>query len=161
MLKVLIADDHAIVRKGLREILREAEQPTQVGEAADGVEVLEQVQAEAWDVVILDITMPRLSGLQVLRQLKQERPQLPVLILSMHSSTVYVAQSLKAGAIGFLSKESAPEELLAAIRSALAGKTYVSRALAAGTGDILHQDPGPAPLPRLQSKPPSPLPGHT
>jgi DNA-binding NarL/FixJ family response regulator len=93
------------------------------------VEVLEQVQSQAWDVVVLDITMPRLSGLQVLRQLKQLRPQLPVLMLSMHSGPAYVSHSLKAGAAGFLSKESAPEELLAAIRSALTGKTYVSRAL--------------------------------
>jgi two-component system, NarL family, invasion response regulator UvrY len=132
MLKVLIADDHAIVRKGLKEILRDGPLPATVGEACDGFEVLDRVAEEDWDILILDITMPHLSGLQVLRQLKKDRPALPVLVLSMHSGPVYAAQSLKAGAAGFLSKESATDELLSAISAALAGKTYVTYTAAQG-----------------------------
>jgi DNA-binding NarL/FixJ family response regulator len=129
MLKVLIADDHAIVRKGLREILRERPDPTEVGEAADGPAVLDQMRASAWDLVVLDITMPGMNGLEVLRRLRRQYPGVPVLMLSMHSSAMYVAQSLKAGASGYLSKETAPDELVSAIDAALAGRTYVSRAL--------------------------------
>jgi len=129
MLRVLIADDHAIVRKGLRDILREASEEALVGEASNGLEALELARAEPWDVVVLDITMPGASGLAVLKQLKHERPALPVLMLSMHSGDLYVSGSLKAGASGYLSKESAPEELLTAIRAVLAGHTYISQSL--------------------------------
>jgi DNA-binding NarL/FixJ family response regulator len=130
MLRVLIADDHAIVRKGLREILREGAEETLVGEASDGHEALAQAQAEQWDVVVLDITMPGPNGLQVLKQLKQSQPNLPVLMLSMHSGYHYVTGSLKAGASGYLNKETAPEELVAAIHTAIAGGVYISRSLA-------------------------------
>ncbi len=129
MLRVLIADDHAIVRKGLRDILREAAEEALVGEASNGLEALELARGEPWDVVVLDITMPGASGLAVLKQLKRDRPQMPVLMLSMHSGELYVNGSLKAGASGYLSKESAPEELLTAIRSVLAGETYISQSL--------------------------------
>lgn len=132
MLRVLIADDHAIVRKGLREILREASEQTVVGEAANGLEALAQVEAGEWDVVVLDITMPGPNGLEVLRRVKLLRPQLPVLMLSMHSGHHYVVGSLKAGASGYLHKETAPDELVTAIHTAIAGGTYLSRALAAG-----------------------------
>ena len=129
MLKVLIADDHAIVRKGLRDILREASEEALVGEASNGLEALELARGQPWDVVVLDITMPGASGLAVLKQLKRDRPELPVLMLSMHSGELYVNGSLRAGASGYLNKESAPEELLTAIRSVMAGGTYVSRSL--------------------------------
>ena len=130
MLKVLIADDHAIVRKGLREILRAASEETNVGEASDGEQALAQVNSQAWDVVVLDITMPGVNGLDVLKTLKRDHPQLPVVMLSMHSGYHYVLGSLKAGASGYLNKETAPEELVTAIRTALAGGIYVSRSLA-------------------------------
>jgi DNA-binding NarL/FixJ family response regulator len=130
MLKVLIADDHAIVRKGLREILREASEATLVGEASNGDEALAQVEAAPWDVVVLDITMPGQNGLEVLKQLKRRHPHLPVLMLSMHSGYHYVMGSLKAGASGYLNKETAPEELVAAIHKAIDGGVYVSRSLA-------------------------------
>jgi two-component system invasion response regulator UvrY len=130
MLKVLIADDHAIVRKGLKEILREASESTSVAEASNGQEAIEKVGAESWDVVLLDITMPGYSGLEVLRQLKLQRPQMPVLMLSMHSGYHYVMGSLKAGASGYLNKETAPEELVAAIHTAIGGGVYVSHGLA-------------------------------
>ena len=130
MLRVLIADDHAIVRKGLREILREASATTQVGEASNGREALDRVQADEWDVVVLDITMPGMNGLEVLKQLKALFPKLPVLMLSMHSGYHYVMGSLKAGASGYLNKETAPEELITAIRTAIDGGVYISRSLA-------------------------------
>jgi len=130
MLKILIADDHAIVRSGLRDILREAAEPATVGEAGTGLEALAKAQSEAWDVVVLDITMPDISGLEVLKRLKKAQPALPVLMLSMHSSEQYVHSSLKAGAAGYLSKESAPEELIIALHAILAGKRYLSRSLA-------------------------------
>jgi two-component system invasion response regulator UvrY len=132
MLKVLIADDHAIVRKGLREILREASEQTTVGEASNGDEALARVAEEDWDVVVLDITMPGLNGLEVLKRLKRTHPHLPVLMLSMHSGYHYVMGSLKSGASGYLNKETAPEELITAIRTAINGGTYVSRSLAEG-----------------------------
>jgi two-component system invasion response regulator UvrY len=130
MLRVLIADDHAIVRKGLRDILREAAQDALVGEASNGLQAL--ARDEAWDVVVLDITMPGASGLAVLKQLKRDQPQRPVLMLSMHSDELYANGSLKAGASGYLNKESAPEELLTAIRTVLAGETYISQSLKSG-----------------------------
>ena len=129
MLKVLIADDHAIVRKGLKEILRERPEPTEIGEAGDGQAVLNMVDQDGWDILVLDISMPRLNGLEVLRRIKLMRPDLPVLMLSMHSAGMYIEQSLKLGAAGYLSKESAPEELLEAIDAARGGRIYISRAL--------------------------------
>lgn len=131
MLRVLIADDHAIVRRGLKEILQEASDTTLVvGEASTGLEALQQARAETWDVVVLDITMPDRGGLEILKALKHEQPRLPVLILSMHSGSHYVLGSLKAGASGYLNKEAAPEELVKAIETVLAGGRYISRALA-------------------------------
>jgi|SRR5687768_7893600 DNA-binding NarL/FixJ family response regulator len=132
MLRVLIADDHAIVRKGLKEILREASESTYVGEASNGNEALEKAEADTWDVVVLDITMPGQNGLEVLKRIKARFPKLPVLMLSMHSGYHYVMGSLKSGASGYLNKETAPEELITAIRTAINGGTYVSRSLAEG-----------------------------
>ena len=130
MLRVLIADDHAIVRKGLRDILREASQTAVVGEASNGQEALALARSQPWDVMVLDITMPGMSGLAVLNKIRAEVPRLPVLMLSMHSGEHYVEGSLKAGASGYLSKESAPEELVTAIQAVMAGKRYVSQSLA-------------------------------
>jgi DNA-binding NarL/FixJ family response regulator len=130
MLRVLIADDHYKVRQGLRDLLEEGPETMVVGEAKTGFETMAQARAESWDVVVLDINLPDQSGLDVLRLLKQERPSLPVLLLSMHPGAQYIKGSLKAGAAGFLSKETAPEELRAAIHTVLAGGIYVSRSLA-------------------------------
>jgi DNA-binding NarL/FixJ family response regulator len=126
----LIADDHALVRKGLRDVLREGAEPAVVGEAANGLEALELARAESWDLAILDITMPGLNGVAVLRTLKEEQPQLPVVMLSMHSGEHYVRKSFQSGASAYLSKESAPDELIVAIRTVLAGGRYISRELA-------------------------------
>jgi DNA-binding NarL/FixJ family response regulator len=133
-LKVLIADDHAIVRKGLRDILREASEEALVGEASNGQEVLDLVRAEPWDVVVLDISMPGANGIAVLKKLKAMKPDLPVLMLSMHADAKYVLGSLSGGASGYLSKESAPDELLAALHGVQGRQRYVSRIIVEALG---------------------------
>jgi two-component system invasion response regulator UvrY len=130
MIRALIADDHAVVRQGLKQILGDTPEMLVAGEATTGQEVLDKVRAEAWDVVILDISMPDRSGLDVLKQLKSERPKLPVLVLSMHSEDQYAVRVLKAGASGYLTKDSAPDELVKAIRKVVSGGRYVSSFLA-------------------------------
>jgi len=126
MIKVLIADDHAIVRSGLKQILAEIADITVAGEATNGRETLEKVQKQHWDVLVLDITMPGRSGLEILKDIKRLRPELPVLVLSMHAEEQFATRTLKAGASGYLNKESAPEELVKAIRKVCSGGKYVS-----------------------------------
>jgi two-component system, NarL family, invasion response regulator UvrY len=142
VIKVLIADDHAILRRGLKEILmRELEEVT-CGEAEDAQQVLRKVQNETWDLVILDISMPGRSGLDLLKDLQRTNPKLPVLVLSMHAEDQYGKQVLRAGASGYMNKESAPEELIKAIQKVLAGGRYVSPALAEKLAQALHPDAG-------------------
>lgn len=130
MYKILIADDHAVVRKGLVQILHNSQDCAVKGEAGNGQEVLDKVGREDWDAVILDLSMPGVSGLDILKQLRSLRPQLPVLILSVHPEDQYAVRVLKAGAAGYLTKESAPEELVSAVRKVCAGGKYVSARLA-------------------------------
>jgi two-component system invasion response regulator UvrY len=130
MLKILIADDHPIVRRGLKQIIGETTDMVVAGEAADGLEVLTKVRVGEYDVVLMDISMPVKNGIDVLAQLKYERPKLPVLMLSMHPEEQYAVQALKAGASGYLTKESAPNELVGAIRKVSTGGKYVSASLA-------------------------------
>lgn len=133
--RVLIVDDHAIVRRGLKDILSdEFAENVVVGEAGTGQTAIDLARRAEWDVVILDIALPDQSGLAILKQLKGEHDWLPVLMLSTHASPYYVLGSLKAGAAGFLSKESAAEEIVAAIRAVMAGGRYVSRDLAQEMG---------------------------
>lgn len=130
MKRILIADDHPIVRRGLKEILVREIERSACGEAENAQQVLSLLQKHDWDLVILDITMPGRSGLDLLKDLRQSRPKLPVLVLSMHPEEQYGKRVLKAGAAGYMTKESAPEELIKAIRKILAGGRYVSPALA-------------------------------
>lgn len=130
MIKVLLADDHAIVRSGLKEILLRHMESVECGEAENAEQVLTQVREHPWDLLILDITMPGRSGLDILADLKQLRPELPVLVLSMLPEDQFGKRVLRAGAFGYLKKESAPEELIEAIRKVLSGGRYVSPALA-------------------------------
>ncbi len=130
MIKVLIADDHTVVRRGLKQILAETSDMVVEDEATNGIEVLEKVRNREFDVVVLDLSMPGKSGLEALRELKQDYPKLPVLILSMYSEDQYAVRMLKAGAAGYLSKEDASEELVNAIRKAFAGGKYVSPSVA-------------------------------
>ncbi len=130
MIKVLIADDHAILRRGLQEILARELDDICFGEAEDAQEVLARTQSDEWDLLILDISMPGRSGLDVLKDLRAQRPKLSVLVLSMHSEAQYGKRILRAGAAGFMNKASAPEELIKAVQKVLAGGRYVSPVLA-------------------------------
>ena len=129
-MRVLIADDHAVFRRGVRETLREAFAKATFGEAETAEETLEFVRRSPWDLLILDISMPGKSGLDILEEVKRLRPRLPVLFLSMHPEEQYARRALKAGAAGYLTKESVPEELKAAVRKVAAGGRYVSVSLA-------------------------------
>jgi DNA-binding NarL/FixJ family response regulator len=126
MIRVLIADDHAVVRQGLQQILGEEADLTVAGQAANGEELLALVRGGQGDVVILDLSLPGMAGLDVLRELRHLAPKLPVLILSVHSADQYATRALRAGASGYLTKESAPEELVQAIRRVVAGGRYLS-----------------------------------
>jgi len=147
MIRALIADDHAVVRQGLRQILLETTDMVVTGEAANGPDALECARAGGFDVVVLDITMPGRSGFEVLKELRLEDPALPVLVLSMHSEEQFAVRLLKAGASGYLNKESAPEELVKAIRKVVSGGRYVSPRLAeklafeidSGSDKLLHE----------------------
>lgn len=130
MIKVLIADDHAVVRQGLKQILSEIPDMTVVGEATNGPEVLEQARTVDWDVMVLDISLPGRSGFDILLDLRAEKPAQPILVLSMHAEEQYALRVLKAGASGYLTKESVPEELIHAIRKVVEGGKYVSPTLA-------------------------------
>jgi len=130
MLKILIADDHPIVRQGLKQILSEEFEIEALGEAQNSQEVLELVRKKDWDIVVLDITMPGRGGIEVLKELKTQKPKLPVLILSMHPEDQYAVRVLKAGAAGYLTKESVQDELVKAIKKILGGGKYVSPSLA-------------------------------
>jgi DNA-binding NarL/FixJ family response regulator len=130
MIRILIADDHTIVREGLKQILAETRDMVVADEASNGQEVFAKVSKNEYDVVLLDISMPGRSGLEVLKQLKGERPKLPILILSMYSEEQYAMRALRAGASGYMTKESAPDELIEAIRKVSQGRKYVSPSLA-------------------------------
>ncbi len=130
MIKILIADDHPVVRKGLKDIIEETPDMMVEDEASNGQETLEKVRKSDFDIVLLDISMPGRSGLEILKELKSEKPDLSVLILSIHPEEQYAVRVLKAGASGYLTKESAPDELIAAIRKASTGKKYISSSLA-------------------------------
>jgi len=128
--RILIADDHAIVRRGLRAFLESELPSTECGEAGDSQQILLQIRREHWDLLILDITMPGRSGLDILKDIKLECPGLPILVLSVHSEGEFGERVLRAKASGYVSKESPLEELIKAIRKALVGGTYVSPTLA-------------------------------
>jgi two-component system, NarL family, invasion response regulator UvrY len=130
MKRILVADDHAIVRKGLKETLEEELGRLHFGEAANNQQVLEQVWNEEWDLVMLDLNMEQRSGLEVLAEIRKARPKLSVLILSMYPVEEFGVRALKLGAAGYINKQSAPEELVTAVKSVLAGGRYISAALA-------------------------------
>ena len=129
-MRILIADDHPIFRAGLKETLLKESDVNSVGEADTGHKALELARKQHWDVVVLDITMPEKGGLEVLQELRRERPKLPILVLSAHPEDQLALRLLKAGAAGYLTKDKAPEVLLSAIRKVLHGGKYVSESLA-------------------------------
>jgi len=142
MINVLIADDHTVVRQGLKHILSNDPQLEVVGEASNGEEVLSMVEALKVDSVVLDITMPGKNGLDVLKELKRKHPQLPVLVLSMHPEDQFAIRVLKAGASGYVTKESAPDELIGALRKVCSGGKYVSPQLAEKLAVFIEDDKG-------------------
>jgi DNA-binding NarL/FixJ family response regulator len=126
LIKVLLADDHSIVRAGLRRIVEESGEMLVVAEAADGQEALQLVKKEAPDVAVIDISMPGLDGLEVISQLQTLHPDLPILVLTMHEEGQYVVRAIQAGAMGYLTKQSAPEQLVSAIRKIYEGQRYIT-----------------------------------
>ncbi len=134
-LRFIVADDHAIVRKGLSQILTDEFVGANITEAKDGQSVLRQIRSKDFDLLICDISMPGVSGLELCKRVRELQPVLPVLVLSMHAEETYAIRALKAGASGYLTKESAPEELITAIYYILSGKKYVTSSLASLMAD--------------------------
>jgi DNA-binding NarL/FixJ family response regulator len=128
--RILVADDHPVVRLGLRDLLADEFGDVTVGEARTIPELLERVAAEYWDILVLDISLPGANGLDAFRALKQLRPSLPILVLTIHPEDQFGVRALRAGAAGYLNKETAPEELVSAVRKILSGGKYMSPALA-------------------------------
>ena len=126
MIKVLLADDHSIVRAGLRRIVEESGDMEVIAEAADGREAIQQAQKQLPDVAVIDISMPVLDGLEVISQLRNYYPKLPILILTMHEEGQYVVRAIEAGAMGYITKQSAPEQLVKAIRKVHSGSRFVT-----------------------------------
>jgi len=151
-IRILIADDHAIVRHGLRQILSDLADITVAGEATSGVQALQLARQGGWDIVLLDISMPDRNGIDILKQLKKEFPKLPVLMLSMHPEEHYAIRALKAGASGYLTKQSAPELLVTAIRQVACGKKYVSPSLAEELANVISDDSDLAPHEKLSDR---------
>ncbi len=129
MIKILVADDHAVVRRGLKQIIAEQADMVVAGEASTGHEALSEALSGDYDLILLDITMPGESGLELLKDLRRDKPDLRVLILTMHPEDQYAKRALKAGASGYLTKDSAPEKLVSAIRQVAVGGKYASASL--------------------------------
>jgi two-component system, NarL family, invasion response regulator UvrY len=144
MIRVLIADDHAVVRRGVRQILEETSDIEVAGEAASASELWPKVREGRFDAVVLDVNLPGRSGLELLGDLKRERPELPVLILTVHSEEQYAVRALKAGASGFLTKESAPEKLVDAVRRIAEGRRFITPEVAEKlASSVARGDSGP------------------
>jgi len=130
MIRVLIADDHALIREGLQRILATSGDMILAGEACDGLQVLDKIRHGDWDVLVLDMSMPGRSGVELIKQLKAERPKLPILVLSMHKEDEYTVRTIRAGAAGYLCKDGASHQLLNAIRMVAKGGHFISPELA-------------------------------
>ncbi len=142
MYRVLIVDDHAIVRRGMMQVLEEAGDEYFFGEAENGAEAIQKIQCSSWDVVLLDIAMPGRRGIDVLAQIKQKKPKQPVLILSSYPEEQYAVRLIRAGAAGYLNKQSAPEKLVDAVRAAVSGKKFISSVVAGLLADNLSNHKG-------------------
>jgi len=145
MIRILIADDHAVVREGLKQILSGTRDLIVADEASNATEVMEKIHKNHFDVLILDISMPGRSGLDILKEIKEQKPKLQVLVLSMYPEEQYAVRVLKAGAAGYLTKESAPSKLITAIRHISYGRKYVNAMLAEKIAFNLHEE-GKKPL---------------
>jgi len=144
MIKVLITDDHPVVRKGIRQILEDDDRISLINEAGSGKEMLNMLLNNRYDIILLDISLPGRSGLEMIGQIKEIQPSTVILILSMHTEEMYAIKAFKSGASGYLSKTSAPEELLMAIFTVLSGERFVSYSLAGKlTDNILRESEKP------------------
>src|SRR5215510_8648006 len=145
MIRVLVADDHPVVRIGLREILTQQRDIAVLGEAGTGAEVCKLVEQKAWDVIVLDVTLPDRNGLDVLKEIKRERPKLPILILSAYPEEDYAVRALRAGAAGYVTKSASPEVHVRAVGRHAEGLRYMSPAptkdLSCAPGNGLDQEP--------------------
>lgn len=130
MIKIVIADDHAVVREGLKRIISAAPDMAVVGEATNGAEVIQQVRESDFDVLVLDLSMPGRSGMELIKLVRCERPRLRILVLSMHEELQYAVRSIKSGASGYLTKESAPAQLMQVLRKVAAGGAFISTGVA-------------------------------
>ena len=126
MIRVLLADDHRIVRAGLRRLVEESEDMEVVAEAADGREAIQKIRAMHPDVAVIDLSMPQIDGLEVINQIQPEYPDLPIIVLTMHTENQYVVRAIEAGARGYVTKQSAPENLVHAIRKVFNGARYLT-----------------------------------
>lgn len=140
IINVLVVDDHSLIRKGLKQILDDTSDIRVTGEAETGAEAVRMVRDNKYDIALLDITLPDKYGIDVLKQMKLQAPSLPVLILSMHPDEQYALRSIKAGASGYMNKQSAPSQLVTAIRKVASGKKYISSELAEQLADDLTSD---------------------
>ena len=140
MINVMIADDHAIVRQGLKQILSETDDINVTGEAETGFQAIKLARQQDFDVMLLDISLPDRNGIDILKQIKKDRPNLAVLMLSMHNEHEFAIRALKAGAAGYLNKQSAPAQLVVAIRQVAAGDKYVSPAVAQELANSINTD---------------------
>ena len=152
MIKVLVCDDHVVVRRGLRQILAETPDIMVGGEAGTADEALTLLRRESWSVVVLDINLPGASGMDLLTQIRKERPSLPVLVLTVYSEEEYAVRAIKAGAAGFLTKESAPDKLIEAVRKVAAGGRYISAELAEALASMLAGEGRGMPHERLSDR---------
>lgn len=148
MIRIVIADDHTIMREGLKRILEGADDIEVVGEATDGFEALAQVRKGGFDLLMLDLSMPGRNGVELIRQIKDEMPKLPILILTMHDEEQYAVRAIRAGARGYLTKESAGTQLVSAIRKVASGRPYISLEVA----EQLAMDAMPATMEDLPHK---------
>ena len=133
MIRILLVDDHPVVRQGIRTALTDRVKDVLVGEAADAASALKQVRSSEWDVMVADISLPGMSGLELIKEVRRIRPSLPTLVLSMHPASQFARRALSAGAVGYLTKGSDLEEFVTAIEQARRGRRYVSR----DTADLL------------------------
>ena len=145
MTRILLVDDHPVVRQGIKQVLSGAFHPALVGEAANAEEGMNEVRSTEWDVLVLDLSLPGASGMDLLKDLRRERPALPVLILSMHRPDQFARRAMNAGASGYLTKDSAPTELVKAVGEVIAGRRYLNPAVIEEL--VLHQQPEPSQRP--------------
>lgn len=152
MFRVLIADDHTVVRRGLKQILLEGFPTAEVEEVSDAEELIKKIIQSDWELVISDLSMPGRSGLEAIQQIKQIRPQIPVLILSIHPEEQYAIRVLRAGASGYLSKDMAPDELVNAVQKVMLGKKYITDTIAEKLASVLDQDSSKLPHETLSDR---------